>query len=947
MPPLNYFKNKRVLRNITQSSTLSNSQNLSNKKKEQARQKMLEILRLKQEKQERLEQEQLRRKQLQQRKALEIQSKVKKIHATNKKMKPKKQSFANLLLKPEPKKLSVVKRPNLKPEPKKLSVTKRPNLKPEPKKLSVVKRPNLKPEPKKLSVVKRPNLKPEPKAKIIDFEPDYAVFHKPREIITKPVSKVKPKQQQINVHTLTKSQINNLSLEKRANLYNQLEKRVNILKQQLRQLQVNKQPLPFETVKELHTFNNVLKYINSIQESEIQAKSQQMLKEGTYNQQVARASAEDKKSGFKVESFFKGVISKKQVLDQQKTKKYLQKSYEERFCEKIGEKGKERLREIVKEWNRNYFFNITEYTKEYSKINQVRKMLEKVESSDKWGFLRGGVVNILELNPTIEQLKLYGAELINMLEKVESSHKWGFLHDGVISILKLNPTIEQFQEIRKMLEKVESSHKWGFLHDGVISILKLNPTIEQFQEIRKMLEKVESSHKWGFLHDGVISILKLNPTIEQLQEIINMLEKVESSHKQNFLQYGVASILKLNPTIEQFKKYYEELYSPLSKTIWDVDKNFSFNLTSKNFIEKYFEYKDFNQQPILVVDKNKPVSFSVKIRQQQQLRETSPVNKKTIQKYKDMLSLEKRNASKRYLTILQLVKPKEYQSIVNDIKRMTEIKNLTSKQILKEVNKVIEQLVVENKHSLVKPVLEQAMPFIIENRNVTIRQDTGNVEALQGFMQNLVEFLNNDLKEYVKENIRLSDADIKLINKRYEDKTLDINHELKKIKFVGDSEKEKLELRTSKNVLDVFCGISGETCLTKFHDVSYIKKKEFQPITIYNRKTGKIDGSIYCYVTKVNGERSIVLLGVEPKIRLVNRSTNKTNLTECLIEGVKEIAQQNGINKIYISGESGEISNRNDVSDILKHKYITNKKHISKEIDFPNSVSERELYLVS
>jgi hypothetical protein len=677
------------------------------------------------------------------------------------------------------------------------------------------------------------------------------------------------------------------------------------------------------------------------------------------------------------------VISKKQVLDQQKTKKYLQKSYEERFCEKIGEKGKERLREIVKEWNRNYFFNITEYTKEYSKINQVRKMLEKVESSDKWGFLRGGVVNILELNPTIEQLKLYGAELINMLEKVESSHKWGFLHDGVISILKLNPTIEQFQEIRKMLEKVESSHKWGFLHDGVISILKLNPTIEQFQEIRKMLEKVESSHKQnflqygvtsilklnptieqlqeirkmlekvessdkcGFLHGGVVNILELNLTIEQLQEIINMLEKVESSHKQNFLQYGVASILKLNPTIEQFKKYYEELYSPLSKTIWDVDKNFSFNLTSKNFIEKYFEYKDFNQQPILVVDKNKPVSFSVKIRQQQQLRETSPVNKKTIQKYKDMLSLEKRNASKRYLTILQLVKPKEYQSIVNDIKRMTEIKNLTSKQILKEVNKVIEQLVVENKHSLVKPVLEQAMPFIIENRNVTIRQDTGNVEALQGFMQNLVEFLNNDLKEYVKENIRLSDADIKLINKRYEDKTLDINHELKKIKFVGDSEKEKLELRTSKNVLDVFCGISGETCLTKFHDVSYIKKKEFQPITIYNRKTGKIDGSIYCYVTKVNGERSIVLLGVEPKIRLVNRSTNKTNLTECLIEGVKEIAQQNGINKIYISGESGEISNRNDVSDILKHKYITNKKHISKEIDFPNSVSERELYLVS
>ena len=142
------------------------------------------------------------------------------------------------------------------------------------------------------------------------------------------------------------------------------------------------------------------------------------------------------------------------------------------------------------------------------------------------------------------------------------------------------------------------------------------------------------------------------------------------------------------------------------------------------------------------------------------------------------------------------------------------------------------------------------------------------------------------------------------------------------------------------------CGQTGETCLSTNYDVSFIEKKEFQPITIVNKQNKLADGSIYAFVTEVNGEKAIVSLGIEPKIRLVNKATSKTELTEKLITALKEVAKLNNIQNIYLSGENGEVSNRDDVVKILTEKYITNKRHITKSIDFPNKSTERKLYKI-
>jgi hypothetical protein len=257
-------------------------------------------------------------------------------------------------------------------------------------------------------------------------------------------------------------------------------------------------------------------------------------------------------------------------------------------------------------------------------------------------------------------------------------------------------------------------------------------------------------------------------------------------------------------------------------------------------------------------------------------------------------------------------------------------------------------------------------PLIIENRNITMNKDISNLENTLSFVTNFSEFLNNDLKEYVKESIKLSETDINKINQTFEntrntfkgrDKQnnpiyikekvkSDLEIEKDKIQTIGGSTEQTLELQTSKTVLDAMCGQTGETCLSTNYDVSFIEKKEFQPITIVNKQTKLADGSIYAFVTDVNGEKAIVSLGIEPKIRLVNKATSKTELAEKLITALKEVAKLNNIQNIYLSGEDGEVSNRDDVVKILKEKYITGKKHITKNIDFPNKAKERKLYKI-
>jgi len=235
------------------------------------------------------------------------------------------------------------------------------------------------------------------------------------------------------------------------------------------------------------------------------------------------------------------------------------------------------------------------------------------------------------------------------------------------------------------------------------------------------------------------------------------------------------------------------------------------------------------------------------------------------------------------------------------------------------------------------------------------------------FLTNFSEFLSNDLKEYVKENITLEQTDIDKINdslettrmtykgkgqdknKVYVKETVksDIDIERAKIQIIGGSQDQELELQTSKNILDVFCGQTGETCLSTNYDVSFIDNHSFQPITIINKQTGLAEGCIYAYVTDINHKKALVSLGIEPKIRLVNKSVSKTELTEKLIDALKEIARINKLDAVYISGNSGEVSNRDDVSKILTERYITNKESVSKQINFPNDKKERMLYKVT
>ncbi|MDD3178571.1 MAG: hypothetical protein PHR26_03570, partial [Candidatus ainarchaeum sp.] len=615
-------------------------------------------------------------------------------------------------------------------------------------------------------------------------------------------------------------------------------------------------------------------------------------------------------------------------------------------------------------------------------------------------------------------------EITKQLEKVESEHKRTFLQYGVANVLEQKPSLEALSEITKQLEKVESEHKENFLQYGVANVLEQKPSLEALSEITKQLEKVESEHKENFLYYGVANVLEQKPSLEALSEITKQLEKVESEHKDYFLQYGVANVLEQKPSLIEFKqdillfkrlldknislelfnifsskKYIEytqnrrknyknfrnliesinsfsewktkdlDIYSGYNLTAKDTDKNFSFRLKPEKFKEIWNKYNNYNEKPILSTSLGKKnITFSLKQKQESKLRLTSKLNPNVINKYINMIDTSKRTNTQRYMTILQLENPTKFKENMKKNSFVRQIESLNNKQLLEKINETIIDLAKQNKHSLIKPVLEQAMPLILENRNISLNTKINleNLEEARAFITNLSEFLGNDLKEYVKENISLSEKDLNKINetlettrKTYKGKDeennivykkekvpSDLELERKKFKVEGGTKKEEFELQTSKTVMDALCGQTGETCLSTNYDVSFIENENFQPITIINKKTKKADGSIYAYLTKVNGKKAIVSLGIEPKMRMVNDSSSATKLTETLVEALKKVAEINGIKSVYISGESGEVSNRNDVLNYLNKKYIENKQSISKKIRFPENLKIRKLYRI-
>jgi hypothetical protein len=230
------------------------------------------------------------------------------------------------------------------------------------------------------------------------------------------------------------------------------------------------------------------------------------------------------------------------------------KSYEERFAEKIGDRGKKRLNSLIKEWLQKYDIDVLSYTKDYSKINEIRKLLK---TNDKY---------FTEIGKTPQRYSIEN-ELKGLIKH--------YSHYGIVkSILKFNLDIHTLMETRKIIEEFESD--------------LLNSNIPK-KDISRFYAK-----KISFLALGVSEVLYSRPNITQLQEIRKLLKNVDVKYKEYFLSVCVAKTLSFYRDIspEKLRLYSTEILNASKKTgcFYDISID----------IEKDVRYT-MQQQPSMIL----------------------------------------------------------------------------------------------------------------------------------------------------------------------------------------------------------------------------------------------------------------------------------------------------------------------------------------------------------
>ncbi|MEW5758964.1 MAG: hypothetical protein AB1755_05815 [Candidatus Omnitrophota bacterium] len=141
-----------------------------------------------------------------------------------------------------------------------------------------------------------------------------------------------------------------------------------------------------------------------------------------------------------------------------------------------------------------------------------------------------------------------------------------------------------------------------------------------------------------------------------------------------------------------------------------------------------------------------------------------------------------------------------------------------------------------------------------------------------------------------------------------------------------------LEFIPAKTSLDYFFGYLGEDC-TKDYPQELLNPN-FTPIRII--ENGRIVGSIYTLTLIINGKKSLVIVGIEPRTPLANRLNAEAFVEQLLNKLTQEIAQKNGYEQVLVAVSDSTGSNRVNIN-VAMVKLTSKKANITQKIqeNFP------------
>jgi hypothetical protein len=215
-----------------------------------------------------------------------------------------------------------------------------------------------------------------------------------------------------------------------------------------------------------------------------------------------------------------------------------------------------------------------------------------------------------------------------------------------------------------------------------------------------------------------------------------------------------------------------------------------------------------------------------------------------------------------------------------------------------------------------KSLLLTAMPIVRGGTKITNKQDLVTLQQLQEFYHNVIPHFLGEIGLEKFPNPFSKELDY-------------INGLVKKYARAGKVKvPTTFRLSAGKTVLDSYPGVTGQTCLRLNKLTQDLHDPRFHVIQIINTKTGKNEGTIQAHERIINGERHLILSGVEPKARLV-RQVAPSQLYKKLMAALATMAARQGFKHLSSATTRGTVSNRGEMDARMKQNpVITLKKPI-------------------
>ncbi len=216
-------------------------------------------------------------------------------------------------------------------------------------------------------------------------------------------------------------------------------------------------------------------------------------------------------------------------------------------------------------------------------------------------------------------------------------------------------------------------------------------------------------------------------------------------------------------------------------------------------------------------------------------------------------------------------------------------------------------------------------------------------------VEQLVEFMKNNLAQHIIPSLNLSEVEQKHLKKVLNTDALE--QDLGRLNELLSDKTKKIQCIPNRSILAEFSGYYGDACWTSQSNIMQNNPNMVGITFVLNPETAKakIIGSCLLIETTVNGEKVIIVRGLDPRQNEISKVSASSFVDEFL-SYVEKICRARGIKKILIPfDETGATTNRPAIESVYEQMKEANdfeKVNLDEKIDFNSHDITNSCYVV-